>query len=85
MGYVTQPRDWKTDELESMKTLSHCLRGSPSLLYVTQPVIADQHERPPTPGLPGLARVLLRLLRLGQIAGNSPVSVGKPFRPIGAQ
>ena len=32
-------------ELESMETLSlsHSLRASPSLLYVTQPIVADQH------------------------------------------
>jgi hypothetical protein len=34
MGYGTRPHDWKTDELESMRTLSlsYCLRGYPSFL-----------------------------------------------------
>src|SRR5271168_1527489 len=40
MGYGTRPHDWKLDELESMKTL--CL--AVSLVYVTQPIVADQHE-----------------------------------------
>ena len=49
LGCGTRPRDWKTDELESMKSLSLrvCLSvcvGIPSLLYVTQPIVADQHE-----------------------------------------
>ena len=45
MGYGTRPHDWKTDELESMKTLSVSLSAWVSLvLYVTQPIVADQHE-----------------------------------------
>jgi len=42
MGYGTRPHDCKTDELESMKTLSlsHCLRGYFSLLYVTKLIVA---------------------------------------------
>ena len=44
MGYGTGLHDWNTDELEPMKlSLSHCLSGYPSLLYVTQPIVADQH------------------------------------------
>jgi hypothetical protein len=46
MGYGTRPHDWKTDESGSMKTpsLSRCLRGCPSLLYVTLFIVANQHE-----------------------------------------
>jgi hypothetical protein len=45
MGYGTLLHDWKTDELESMKALSVSLsRGCPALFYVTQPIVADQHE-----------------------------------------
>jgi len=44
MGYGTRPHDWKLDELESMKTLSHCPSGSTSFLYMTQPIVADRHE-----------------------------------------
>jgi len=42
MGYGTRSHDRKLGELESMKTLSRC--PSTSLLYVTQPIVADQHE-----------------------------------------
>jgi hypothetical protein len=46
MGFGTQPHDWKLDEFESMKNSPpHCLSACPSLLYVTQPIAADQHER----------------------------------------
>jgi hypothetical protein len=46
MGYETRPHDWKTDESGSMKTLSLscCLCGCPSLLYVTLSIVADQLE-----------------------------------------
>ena len=45
MSNGTRPHDLKPDVLESMRTLSlsHCSRGCPSLLYVTQPAIADRH------------------------------------------
>jgi hypothetical protein len=39
MGYGTRPHDWELDELESMKTLYLAV----SLVYVTQPIVADQH------------------------------------------
>jgi len=42
MGYGTRPHDRKLDELESMKTLFR--RPTTSLFYVTQTIVADQHE-----------------------------------------
>jgi hypothetical protein len=43
MGYGARPHDWELDELESMNSVSLSL-----LVYVTQPIVADQPRRAPT-------------------------------------